>query len=99
MIPKVNRDLTHVRRRRKDDCYQYNDINPIAQKKYIIKSVTAVYKSSKRCGQGQNAYFHVSYNTLACQAVTCRQYFLAKLIKISLNVNALFYSFETVIFI
>ncbi len=28
-----------------------------------------------------------------------RQYFLAKVIKISLNVNVLFYSFETVIFI
>ncbi len=32
-------ELTHVRRRRLDDCYQYNDINPIAQKKYIIKSL------------------------------------------------------------
>ena len=28
-----------------------------------------------------------------------RQYFLAELMKISLKVNALFYSFETVIFI
>ena len=32
-----NREFTHVRRRRQVDCYQYNDINPVAQKKYIIK--------------------------------------------------------------
>ncbi len=56
--------------RSQDDCYQYNDINPTAQKKYIIKSLTAVNTLFKRCGQRQNAYFHVSYNTLACQAVT-----------------------------
>ena len=31
------REFTHVRRRRQVDCYQYNDINPLAQKKYIIK--------------------------------------------------------------
>ena len=31
------REFTHVRRRRQADCYQYNDINPVAQKKYIIK--------------------------------------------------------------
>jgi hypothetical protein len=27
------RELTNVRRRRQNDGYQYNDINPIAQKK------------------------------------------------------------------
>ena len=95
----LNRNLTRVRRQRQNDCYQYNNINLIAQKKYIIKSLTVVYKSSKRCGQRQNAYSHVSCNTLACQAAHDKQYFLVKLMKISLNVNALFYSFETVIFI
>ena len=38
----IIRKLTRVRRRRQDDCYQYNDSNPTAQKKYIIKSLTVV---------------------------------------------------------
>ncbi len=48
------RDLTHVRRRHQDDCYQYNDINPTAQKKYIIKSLTPVNTLFKRCGPLQS---------------------------------------------
>ena len=30
-------EFTRVRRRRQADCYQYNGINPVAQKKYKIK--------------------------------------------------------------
>ena len=37
-----NREFTNVRRRRQDDGYQYNDINPIVQKKWIIKSLAGV---------------------------------------------------------
>ena len=31
-----NREFTNVRRRRQNDGYQYNNINPIAEKKWII---------------------------------------------------------------
>jgi hypothetical protein len=37
-----NREFTHVRRQRQDDSYQYNIINPIAQNKWIIKSISGV---------------------------------------------------------
>jgi hypothetical protein len=33
------REFTNVRRRRQDDGYQYNDLNPIAQNKLIFKSI------------------------------------------------------------
>ena len=36
------REFTHVRRQHQDDGYQYNIINPIAQKKLIIKSISRV---------------------------------------------------------
>jgi hypothetical protein len=35
-------EFTHVRRQRQDDSYQYNVINPIAQNKWIIKSLAGV---------------------------------------------------------
>ena len=34
----ITREFTNVRRQRQDVGYQYNDINPIAQKKLIIYS-------------------------------------------------------------
>ena len=38
-----NREFAHVRRQRQDaDGYQYNIINPIAQNKRIIKSISGV---------------------------------------------------------
>jgi hypothetical protein len=36
------REFTNVRWRRQDDGFQYNNINPIAQKKWIIKSLVGV---------------------------------------------------------
>ena len=69
--------LTRVRRQRQNDCFQYNNINLIAQKKYLIKSLTVVYTPSKRCRPRQNAYFHVFHNTLACQAA-CQAVFSSK---------------------
>ena len=63
MIFKLDiRRFTHIRRRQAD-CYQYKDINPVAQKKYIIfKNVKdSVYTSPQRCGQHQNTYFHVLF--------------------------------------
>ena len=32
--------FTHLRQRRQAGCYQYNDVDPVAQKKYIIKRLT-----------------------------------------------------------
>jgi hypothetical protein len=54
-----NREFTYVRRQRQDDGYQYNVINPIAQKKLIIKRIAGVSDLSRFCWWRQNAYFHV----------------------------------------
>ena len=45
-----NREFTHVRQQRQDDGYQYNIINPIAQNKRIIKSISGEWSFRRRPG-------------------------------------------------
>jgi hypothetical protein len=66
----VIREFTNVRRRRQDDGYQYNDINPITKKKRIIKSLVGVLDAVHALlTTAKYVYFHVLYSTLAFQAV------------------------------
>ena len=59
-----------VRRRRHDNGYQYNDFNPIAQNKWIIKSLAGVLDVVQTLHVENGNYYHVSYSTLVFQAVT-----------------------------
>ena len=50
--------------------YQYNVNNPIAQNKWITISLAGVLDVVQPLSTAENAYFHISYSTLAFQAVT-----------------------------
>ena len=49
---------------RQNDGYQYNDINPIAQKKWITKSLAGVPDVVQALLTTAKSYFHVLYSTL-----------------------------------
>jgi hypothetical protein len=72
-----------------DDGYKYNDINPIAENKWIIKIVAGILDVAQALlTTAKCIFWRLVYSTLA---------FLAELIKIALKVKTLFYSFETLL--